>query len=136
VLGGDRKEVFAGLRDQFDSINAISVTLTGREIAKLSKTKGVGRISLDAVGARWYWGSTTVSSTAAAMPAIAIVDSGVAPQNGDLGSCVVASVDLATSLPNSPGDGYGHGTMAAGLAAGELYPYTGVNPRRSSSRST
>ena len=48
VGGSDRKEIFDGLRDQFDSINAVSVTLTGREIVKLAKTSGLAAITLDA----------------------------------------------------------------------------------------
>ena len=145
VRGSDRKEIFAGLRDQFDSINGISVTLTGRELVKLAKKSGLESISLDmpvvtsgygnkqvwpdAVNARSYWRSSALAYPAGPMPAIAVVDSGVAPMNGDLGSRLVASVDLTSSGTNSPGDGYGHGTMVAALAAGQKYPYTGVNPR-------
>ena len=145
VRGKDRKEFFAGLRDQFDSINGIAVTLSGRELVKLAKKTGVDAISLDMpvvtsgygnkqvwtknAGARSYWASSELAFPAGPMPAIAIVDSGVDPLNGDLGSRVVASVDLTSSGVNSPGDGYGHGTMVASLAAGELRGHSGLNPR-------
>ena len=145
IRGKDRKEFFAGLRDQFDSINGIALTLSGRELVKLAKKTGVEANSLDTpvvtsgygnkqkwtknVGARSYWASDQLSFPAGPMPAIAIVDSGVAPQNGDLGSRLIASVDLTSSGVNSPGDGYGHGTMVASIAAGEGLDYSGVNPR-------
>ena len=132
LRGKDKKQFFDGLRDQFDSIDAISVTLSGRELTKLMRKSGMTSITLDApvqlagniakwpdaVGARWYWGSSYSSGSAASMPTIAVVDSGIeAKHASDFGSRLLAQVDLATSLPNSPGDGFGHGTMVAGLAA-------------------
>jgi len=63
-----------------------------------------------------------------AAPTIAFVDSGIEPGRTDFGDRILASVDL-TSLPNnSPGDGYGHGTIVAGLAAGSAPRYTGAAP--------
>jgi serine protease AprX len=61
-------------------------------------------------------------------PAIAFVDSGIEAGRSDFGDRVLANVNL-TSLPdNSPGDGFGHGTLVAGLAAGSSPTYTGAAP--------
>jgi len=61
-------------------------------------------------------------------PTIAFVDSGIEPGRSDFGDRVLASVNL-TSLPhNSKGDGFGHGTMVAGLAAGSARRYEGAAP--------
>jgi hypothetical protein len=60
-------------------------------------------------------------------PTIAFVDSGIESRR-DFGDRILADVDL-TSLPdNSPGDGFGHGTIVAGLAAGSAPGYTGAAP--------
>jgi hypothetical protein len=53
-------------------------------------------------------------------PAIAIVDSGVDASNTIFGGRVVKQVTLTQLGNNSSGDGYGHGTYVAGLAAGML----------------
>ena len=61
-------------------------------------------------------------------PAIAFVDSGIDSSRSDFGDRILAAVDL-TSLPhNSKGDGFGHGTMVAGLAAGSARGYPGAAP--------
>jgi len=60
-------------------------------------------------------------------PAIAIVDSGVdASRVEDFGGRVVASVNLASLSPDASGDDQGHGTMVAGVAAGQAAKYPGV----------
>ena len=63
-------------------------------------------------------------------PTIAIVDSGVdTSRAADFGARVVQQVNL-TSLPgNSAGDGRGHGTFVAGIAAGQAAGYAGASPR-------
>ena len=62
-------------------------------------------------------------------PTIAVVDSGVdASKAADFGARVIQQVNL-TSLPgNSPGDGRGHGTFVAGIAAGQASGYAGASP--------
>ena len=61
-------------------------------------------------------------------PAIAVVDTGVDTSRADFGGRVVSQVTL-TSLPgNSAGDGSGHGTFVAGLAAGSAQVYAGAAP--------
>src|SRR5438093_478089 len=62
------------------------------------------------------------------LPAIAIVDSGVDASRPDFDGRVIKQVTM-TSLPgNSPGDGRGHGTFVAGIAAGSASSYTGAAP--------
>jgi serine protease AprX len=67
-------------------------------------------------------------------PAIAVVDSGVQSCRSDFDagwSCsgrVVKQVSLTSLLPNSSGDGRGHGTLVAGLAAGSRDGYSGAAP--------
>ena len=63
-------------------------------------------------------------------PTIAIVDSGVdASKVADFGGRVVQQVNLTTLPNNSPGDGRGHGTFVAGIAAGQAPGYAGASPR-------
>ena len=60
-------------------------------------------------------------------PAIAIVDSGIdASKVADFGNRVVASVNLSSTSPGAVGDGEGHGTMVAGIAAGSSLAYPGI----------
>ena len=68
---------------------------------------------------------------------IAIVDSGIdSSRTADFGNRLLASVNMTSLGPNSPGDGYGHGTFVAGIAAGGQ-PAMPVRLRRPSwSRST
>ena len=61
-------------------------------------------------------------------PTIAIVDSGV-ESRGDFGRRLIRQVDLTTTGANSSGDGFGHGTLVAGLAVGDADRFTGVEPR-------
>ena len=61
------------------------------------------------------------------LPAIAIVDSGIESRS-DFGGRLIASVNLSTRPNNSPGDGRGHGTFVAGIAAGASAGYAGAAP--------
>jgi len=104
---------------------------------------GSGELWPHAVGVDQFWGQSTSThghgrghgngnsaggQTIDDAPTIAFVDSGIEPGRKDFGDRILASVDL-TSLPgNSPGDGYGHGTLVAGLAAGSAPRYTGAAP--------
>src|SRR5437773_2269662 len=80
-------------------------------------------------------GSTKTQSDLTA-PTIAVVDSGVdTSKAADFGARVVQQVNL-TSLPNnSAGDGRGHGTFVAGIAAGQAGGYAGASPRSNIVRS-
>ena len=66
---------------------------------------------------------------AGSVPTIAIVDSGIQPGRADFGNRVLASVKFSTLPDDSPGDGRGHGTFVAGIAAGGADGYTGGTPQ-------
>ena len=61
-------------------------------------------------------------------PTIAIVDSGIDAARADFDGRVIEHVNLSTREGNHPGDGYGHGTAVASVAAGEAEGYTGAAP--------
>jgi serine protease AprX len=130
-----------GLRKQFKSINGVAAQLTGRQIANLARKPAIRSITTDApvvLSSYWNWqrwpyvsGVHTLwgSSSSANAPTIAIVDSGIEAGRNDFGGRVVAEVNLASRIPNSPGDGRGHGTFVAGIAAGSGPLYAGSSPR-------
>jgi serine protease AprX len=61
-------------------------------------------------------------------PTIAVVDSGIDAQRADFGGRVVEQVTLTSRAENQPGDGNGHGTAVASVAAGQAEGYTGAAP--------
>jgi serine protease AprX len=138
VLGASKKAV-----RNLSSIDGVAVQLTGAQILALAADKHVAAVTPDArvrlsgghssyerwpyiTGVSRYWSSGAVAAAPAAT--IAVVDSGIEAGRADFGGRVVADVNL-TSLPgNSAGDGRGHGTFVAGIAAGELLNRTGAAP--------
>jgi serine protease AprX len=76
-------------------------------------------------GVAKYWQPASVGGLQA--PAIAIVDSGVDASAPDFGSRV-QQVTLTQQQPNSPGDGRGHGTFVASIAAGAADGHAGAVP--------
>jgi serine protease AprX len=100
-----------------------------------SDTPSSGELWPRAVGVDQFWPQAprgkkhgTSGQTVGAAPTIAFVDSGIDANRTDFGDRVLADVNM-TSLPdNSPGDGFGHGTMVAGLAAGSAPHYSGAAP--------
>jgi serine protease AprX len=130
------------------SIGGVAAELTGEQILRLATRRSVLAITPDApvqlVGGvdnsglsnvqKWPYAAGAyriwhdVETTGLAMPTIAVVDSGIENRHDDFGGRVLAEVNL-TSLPgNSPGDGRGHGTLVAGIAAGSAPGYTGMAP--------
>ena len=69
-----------------------------------------------------------VPAAVAPTPAIAVVDSGIDATRLDFAGRVRAQVNLASLSPNSPGDGRGHGTFVAGVAAGAVSGLAGAAP--------
>jgi serine protease AprX len=137
-----------GLEKSFRSVNGVSASLTGAQIVDLAKRPGILAITLDSRVRLSSWGTSFSNYqgwvTAAGAsdvwsgnmnpPAIAVVDSGVQSCRSDFDAgwgCygrVVKQVTLTNLTPNSNGDGRGHGTFVAGIAAGSRDGYTGVAP--------
>lgn len=128
----------------FNSIDGVAVELTGAQILALAADKHVKAITADArvrlsaataastekwgyvTGVNKYW--ATGSKPAAPAATIAIVDSGIDTTRPEFGGRVIADVNLTTLAGNSPGDGRGHGTFVAGIAAGDLATKSGAAP--------
>jgi len=133
------------IRRTFRAIDGVHAMLTGAQIAYLAKTSYVSaivpndRVELSSVDLpysndqKWPWivGAPVdwnTQATALTAPTIAVVDSGIDSTRADFGSRVLDQVNLASLSPNSPGDGYGHGTFVAGIAAGGADGFAGVAP--------
>ncbi len=124
------------ISDKFRSINGVAATLTGRQILKLADRAHIVAITADApielsgwYGSRYenkqkwpsaadvtkFWRNVDNLD----MPAIAIIDSGIDANRSDFAyGQVVAQKTMTNLKPNSPGDGRGHGTFVASIAAG------------------
>ena len=133
-----------GLSRQLITVNGAAAELTGKQLLKLARMPGITAITPDArmqlaasLSSRQLWPFVSsvalgwvngLSGSVLTVPAIAVVDSGVEASRPDFGGRVVKQVTM-TSLPgNSPGDGRGHGTFVAGIAAGGAAGYTGASP--------
>jgi len=129
---------------QFLSIDGLHASLTGRQILFLAKLPFVQAVLPNESTAAssgglasyntqlWPWSSGVPIGwvgSGATRPTIAIVDSGIDATRSDFNGRVLGQVNLASLSPNSPGDGYGHGTAVAGIAAGSGAGYVGVSPR-------
>jgi serine protease AprX len=135
-----------GLKRQLATIDGASAELTGKQLLQLSRLPGILAITPDAPvrlsggisttqqwpfvsGVAKGWSNITNGSLGP-VPTIAVVDSGIDAARADFsgGVRVLKQVTL-TGLPgNSPGDGYGHGTFVAGIAAGSASGYSGAAP--------
>jgi serine protease AprX len=134
-----------GLKRKFASFKGVSARLTGAQLVDLAQQNGIlaitkdkklrasGQFSSDqgwvqTAGVSDFWTAQTLSGVQ--LPAIAIVDSGVQKLRADFdfGARVVKQVTLTSLTPNSSGDGRGHGTLVAGLAAGSALKYGGAAP--------
>jgi len=134
VLGTQLKAV-----RNLNSIDGVAVDLTGAQILALAADKHVSAVTLDArvrlssasaSGSNEKWPYVTGVSKYASAPAatIAIVDSGIDATRPEFTGRIAANVNLSTLPGNSPGDGRGHGTFVAGIAAGHLAGKDGAAP--------
>jgi serine protease AprX len=129
-----------GVRKSFRSLNGVAAQLTGVQILKLAKRTDVAAITRDAPVVmsgysnkqRWPYAAgfhgLWNSPEAANAPAIAIVDSGIAGSRSDFGNRIAAAVTMTSLSGNSAGDGRGHGTFVAGIAAGGAKKHAGASP--------
>ena len=136
---------------KLDLINGISLDLKANRLAQLAKLPGL-TITPDApahptgqtftskqlwvanTGIDKLWNAPVANSTKTqsdlTAPTIAVVDSGVdASKVADFGARVIQQVNLTTLPNNSAGDGRGHGTFVAGVAAGQAPGYAGASPK-------
>ena len=150
---GANKTKPADIKKDYSSIDGVKATLTGQQILQLVRDNSVTSItSADepvavtgpapapgpaadgttytnkqmwplAVAAPVDWTKATPTA-----PTIAIVDSGVDATRSDFAGHFLGQVNLSSLTPNATGDGYGHGTFVAGIAAGSASGYAGAAP--------
>ena len=128
---------------RLSTIDGASAGVTGSQLVRLANAKGVAAISLDQpvhltdLSSTQQWPAaarvqqTWSKASSVTPPAIAIVDSGIDANRADFsnGARVVAQTTIISNgTANSPGDGYGHGTFVAGIAAGSAPGYAGALP--------
>ena len=129
----------------YQSIDGLHASLSGMQIRFLARMPFVSAIvpnepvQMSSVGSslsnsqKWTWvvGAPVdwyPQASQQQTPTIAIIDSGIDATRADFGKRVLGQVNFASIAPNSPGDGYGHGTFVAGIAAGAAHGYAGVTP--------
>jgi serine protease AprX len=131
-----------GVTRTFTVIRGDAAQLTGRQISALANTGGIAAITPDAPVAstgytnkqKWPDGAQVSAAWLKVMkgflqpPAIAVVDSGVDAGHPDLKGRVIRQETFTSLTPNSSGDGRGHGTFVAGIAAGSDTGYAGAVP--------
>ena len=138
--------VAAGLRRKLASVGGAAAQLTGKQLLHLAKQPGIAAITPDApvrlagnLSSRQQWPFVSgvakgwpgvTNGSLGQLPTIAIVDSGIEANRADFdnGARVLRQATLTTLPGNTPGDGYGHGTFVAGIAAGSASGYTGAAP--------
>ncbi|HET6657276.1 MAG TPA: S8 family serine peptidase [Gaiellaceae bacterium] len=140
-LRSGERSAAKGIKRQFLSVNGVAANLTGAQILHLVSKNGIAAITTDSPmqlagtltnkqrwpfvsGVQKFW----ANGTSAATPTIAVVDSGIDASRPDFGGRVVAQVNMTSLAGNSAGDGRGHGTFVAGIAAGSGDGYAGAAP--------
>jgi serine protease AprX len=144
VSGADSAEAkvkgFGQLKKKLESADGVAVELNAAQLRKLEQMPGLvitpdTQVRVNGLSSNqlwpyaqrlsYLWGS--LYSPAPQAPTIAIVDSGI-EQRLDFGNRIKARVKLSSSTTESAGDGRGHGTMVAGIAAGSGLNYAGAAP--------
>ncbi|MGB8002656.1 MAG: S8 family serine peptidase [Gaiellaceae bacterium] len=125
----------------FNSIDGVAIDLTGTQILALAGDKHVTAITPDArmrsdafspekwpyvTAVQKYWAHGV--SPAAPAATIAIVDSGIDTSRPEFAGRIAAAVNLSSLPGNSAGDGRGHGTFVAGMAAANMGARSGAAP--------
>jgi serine protease AprX len=129
------------VKRQLTSVGGVAIELPAAALARLQDVPGLTitpdapvRVNALSSNQLWpyaqnlapLWGSYL--SPAPQAPAIAIIDSGIENRLSDFGTRIKASVKLSQSPYESPGDGRGHGTLVAAIAAGSGLGYAGAAP--------
>jgi serine protease AprX len=132
-----------GLDRRLTLINGVSATVRASAVPKLLKLRNLivtpdVQVHVSGYSSNQLWPyETGLSKTwsgpdaprSGSVPAIAVVDSGIEANRKDFNGRVVASVKFSTLPEDSAGDGRGHGTFVAGIAAGGADGYTGGTPQ-------
>jgi serine protease AprX len=105
------------------------LTITYDARVKLSALPTSKHVWPTASGVRPLWGNQPASGQK--VPTIAIIDSGIEKNRADfdMGARVIAEQVITKLEPNSSGDGRGHGTFVAGIAAGSAADQAGAAPQ-------
>jgi serine protease AprX len=128
---------------ELDLIGGLAVTMPAKWLGKVDDIKGLtvtpdAPVQVSGYSSQQLWPYETGlangwsgpdSPSAGTVPTIAVVDSGIQSGRADFGNRVLEQVNLGTLPDNSPGDGRGHGTFVAGIAAGAADGYTGSTPQ-------
>jgi serine protease AprX len=129
----DRLDDNASSRDaltgRFQAITGVAATLTGEQVLDLARdgaiqtiTRDVPMVSSEIAPNSWLRETGVLSAlrtttlTSGASPTIAVVDSGIQLRR-EFGSRIGGQVSMTQLTPNASGDGRGHGTFVAGIAA-------------------
>jgi serine protease AprX len=125
VIGTDKKAY-----KDFRSLDGIAVQLSGAQVLALASDKHITAITPDsrvrlsgttpADNQKWPFVTGVNKYAGSPSATIAIVDSGIDASRPEFAGRIAANVNLSTLSGNSPGDGRGHGTFVAGIAAGNL----------------
>ena len=128
------------VKKQLQSADGVAVELTAGQLRKLEQIPGLTitpdvQVHVNALSSNQMWPAAqrltslwgSLFSPAPQAPAIAIIDSGI-EKRLDFGTRIKAAVKLSSSANESSGDGRGHGTMVAGIAAGSGLGYAGAAP--------
>jgi serine protease AprX len=131
-----------GSMKRLDLVDGVAVTIPAAKLDKLAQTGGlivtpdaktnVSGTSAPTSDQLWPFESGNAANWSKdanyRLPAIAVIDSGIQARS-DFGARLLASVNLVSGLAaNSAGDGRGHGTFVAGIAAGAAAKYAGAAP--------
>src|SRR5919204_2243803 len=125
------------VRDDVGSTVRVAVTATNSAGTQTATSAATARITPLRYAGRWSWqlwpyaaGVAPLWDATASAPAptIAFVDSGVDASVPDLQGRVVRQVPITSLSHNADGDGRGHGTFVASLAAGAAEGRTGAAP--------
>jgi subtilisin family serine protease len=145
----DKADKLDGLADRekinrrLGSIDAVAATIRLDKLGKLANRPNLV-VTADApvhvsayssnqlwpyeTGVSQNWTGINAPAPGPGAPTIAVVDSGI-EKRADFGNRVLANVKLGTLPNDSAGDGRGHGTFVAGIAAGGAPGYTGATPQ-------
>ena len=132
----------ARVKREFATISGVSADLTGAQLLELAADPSLASITADsrvrlagyANNQQWPYQSELskfwdkMQNAGVQAPTVAVVDSGIDAGRTDFGGRVIKQVTMTSLVPNSPGDGRGHGTFVAGVLAGSAAGYAGGAP--------